>query len=230
MSSLPAGPSVDAGALERVRDARVFFGHRSVGTGIVAEGIPAVYASFGLVPPRSRAESDGGGFFDDVVLDDGAGPVDKIQDFASRVRDGIGSTVDIAFMKLGYLNIDADTDVPETFAAYRTTLADLESAYPDVAFLHVTVSPIQWDPARGAKIEAFNELLRSEYGASKNLADLSMVLSTCSDGRSDLEYAGDGEPYRRLCDEYTVDGGHLSTLGNEVAAIELLRGLAALLE
>ncbi len=223
-------PPLDTRALERIRDTRIFFGHRSVGTGIVTEGIPAVYATFGLAPPQPRAQSTGAGFFDDVVLEDGAGPVDKIQDFASRIRGGIGSTVDIAFMKLGYLNIDASTDVHQTFEAYRAILAALASEYPDVRFLHVTITPIQWDPDRGANMEAFNELLRGYYASRGDLLDLSKVLSTCPDGHSDIEHTESGAPYRLLCDDYTVDGGHLSALGNEVAATAMLRSLSALTE
>lgn len=223
----PVGSApLDDAALDVIAHTRVFFGHRSVGGDIMELGVPAVYASFGRErPPTSdTVTGDAQGWFDDTWLAQDADPLTGVRDFDTRVRSGIN--VDVAFMKVGYIDITEQIDVAATFEAYRTLMADLESDFPDIAFLHVTVSPTRWNPWNNAAIERYNTLVRTEYDADGRLFDLAGVLSTCPGGARDAAVTDDGQPYRMLCEEYTRDGGHLNELGATVAAAEMLRVIA----
>lgn len=220
------GP-LDAAALERVARTRIFFAHRSVGSDIVLEGVPEAYRESDV---PSIVISDGlplaGGSLGNVWLAQTEDPRDKIADFERWVtQKGAGAGSDIAFMKLGFVDIVAATDVGAVFENYRSTMDRLERTYPHVTFLHATVSPTQWDPQNNAAIERYNALLRENYSSTGRLFDLSAVLSRCSFG-DDIQHTDDGQPFRALCPEYSRDGGHLNDTGNVVAAREMLRLLA----
>lgn len=223
-ASAPAAspwPPLDAAGLERVRHTRVFFGHRSVGAGIVEIGIPAVFAQYGIPSPTP------GGPFQDTWLVQTENPVDKMQDFDKIVRSEVGSTAEVAFMKLGYLDIDAASDVEAVFDAYRSMMRELAADYPDVVFLHVTITVTNWKPENSLALQRYNDLLRAEYGGAGRLIDLATVLSTCPDGHEERARLDDGQTAQQLCEEYSKDGGHLNQLGDEAAAAEVLRAVAA---
>lgn len=236
-SSAPASPTAAAEApplspeaLERVDEQRIFFAHRSVGEDIVTMGMPQVFSRYGVAPLRVvDGLPDGAGSLGDHWLDQTDDPATKLEDFEAWIRDeGVPAHADIAVMKLGYVDVTADTDVPALFGAYRSMMQELESAYPELAFLHVTVSVTDWVPENNAAIERYNQLMRGEYGADGRLFDLAATISTCSDGEARLDVTEAGETYRRICPEYTRDGGHLNERGAEVAAEEFLRRLAAI--
>ena len=63
-----------------------------------------------------------GGFVDHAFIGENGKPVLKIQDFDARMRSGVGEQVDVAMMKLCYIDIDSDTDVGALFATYRETV------------------------------------------------------------------------------------------------------------
>lgn len=213
-------PDLDAGGLEALTHVNFFFAHRSVGADIVEMGIPAVYRDFDLAPP--------GDTFGDHWLDQTDDPGSKLRDFDHWIRDeGMGAVSDIALMKLGYVDIVADTDVQRVFEHYQAMMDALEADYPEVMFLHATVSVTAWDAENNAAIERFNELLRDRYAADGRLFDLAAIVSTCAGGTSARGETARGEIYYRICDEYTRDGGHLNEAGAKVAAAELLRLLIA---
>jgi hypothetical protein len=211
-------PALNADGLEALTGMNVFFGHRSVGANIVEMGMPAVYQDFGLAVP--------GESFSDQSLDQTDDPSTKIADFDRWVRDeGVGGTADLAFMKLGYIDILAETDVQGVFDRYRSTMDALEADYPEVVFLHATVSVTAWVPEDNAAIERFNVLMRDRYGSSGLVFDLAATVSTCADGVPLRDETEQGEIYYSICPEYTHDGGHLNELGAKVAAEEMLRVL-----
>ncbi|MEW1961016.1 hypothetical protein AB0269_00980 [Microbacterium sp. NPDC077644] len=222
-------PELDAVGLESLRQVRIFFAHRSVGGNIVEDGFPAVYRRLELEPPRvdvGLPATEGG--FGDHWLDQTEDPQSKLRDFDRWMRiEGVGANADIAVMKLGYVDVVADTDVQHLFDSYRSMMDRLESDYPQVAFLHVTVSVTGWQPENNAAIERFNTLMRDHYGSTGRLYDLASVVSTCADGGSETRETEEGDPYHSICDEYTSDGGHLNELGATIAADGLLRLLVA---
>lgn len=222
-------PDLNAATLEAIARTRVFFAHRSVGADIVVKGLREVYAEYGVESP---VVNDGAplatGSFGDRWLNQTDNPQSKLDDFQMWIREkGVGSATDIAFMKLGFVDITADTDVSSLFESYKTMMDELERDYPKVRFLHVTVSVTRWVPDNNAAIERYNELMRKQYGHTGRLIDLAAVLSTCPSGKRDEHKTDKGDVYFQLCREYTTDGGHLNERGAEVAATAMLRVIAA---
>ena len=143
-----AASGITADDLAKVSRTRVFFGHQSVGMNVL-DGVPGIYAAHGMAAPP--IEQDGirpgqdGGFVGHAFIGENEKPLLKIQDFDAKMRSGIGEQVDVAMMKLCYVDVTSDTDVGALFAAYRETIAALERDFPKVTFVHVTV-PLMTEP------------------------------------------------------------------------------------
>lgn len=218
---------LSADDLESVARLRIFFGHQSVGMNVL-EGVPGVYQEFALSAPEVN---DGvplpDGSFGNAWIGTSGQPETKIDDFEAWIRDrGVGTAADVAYMKLGFLDIDRNSDVEAVFASYRTKMAEVERDFPDVTFLHVTVSVTAWDVQDALAIERYNTLMREEYGATGRLFDLATVLSTRPDGSRVSGVTEDGEEYYQAYNGYTSDGGHLNEQGKQVSATEMLKTLA----
>ena len=113
--------AITADELAKVSRTRVFFGHQSVGMNIL-EGASSVYAAYGMTaPPIGEGAVPGseGGFIDHAFIGENGNPLLKIQDFAAKLRAGLGERVDVAMMKLCYVDITSGTDVRAVFDAYR---------------------------------------------------------------------------------------------------------------
>jgi len=249
---------------------RTFFGHQSVGNDLLL-AVPGVYAARGMAPPpigdvaglSGHAEpghaepghaepgapigavGDGGGYLAHAAIGVNGQPLLKIEEFATRMRGGIAARVDVAMMKLCYIDIVADTDVVPLFTAYRDTLAGLAREFPAVRFVAVTV-PLTTDadamrrlksgikavlgrtdrfgPAENVARERLNALIRREY-AGGHLFDLATAESTGPDGT----HAGGryrGAEYLALCREYASDCGHLDRRGAHAVATAWLTAIA----
>lgn len=202
-------------------ETRVFFGHQSVGQDVL-DGVRRIAARGGSVPSVQ-----------DALIGENERPLLKIEDFDARLRGGLAEQVDVAMMKLCYIDITVQTDVAALFEAYRTTLAALERDFPRVSFVHVTV-PLtaepgalsrlrsrltgsqRYGPAENVSRERLNALVRDAY-ADAHLFDLAAVESTRPDGSRVTGRHG-GADYFALYDGYAADLGHLNPTGAEVAA------------
>lgn len=208
----------------------MFFGHQSVGQDVL-DGVRRL-AGQGEPVPAIR----------DAAIGDNEDPLGKIEDFEARVRGGIGDQVEVAMMKLCYIDIDAGTDVEALFETYRSTLSALERDYPAVTFVHVTVpltterGPLsrlrarlggsdRFGPAENLARERLNARIRDTYAADR-LFDLAAVESTRPDGTR-VRGSHAGSDYFALHDGYAADLGHLNAAGAEVAAAAWLRAVAA---
>lgn len=223
-------PHLGAGDLDTVAGARVFFGHQSVGQNVL-DGVRAVYPASGRSAPAVR----------DAYLGENEKPLLKIEDFDARMRAGMGREVDVAMMKLCYIDITTQTDVDGLFGAYRTTLAALERDFPDVTFVHVTV-PLttergrlaavragltrseRYGPGENVNRERLNSRLRDEY-AGRHLFDLAAAESTAPDGTR-VTGRHRGSDYYALYDGFASDSGHLNPTGAQVAATAWLATVA----
>jgi hypothetical protein len=235
---------LSASDLTKVARTRVFFGHQSVGMNIL-DGVPAVFAAHGIqaptVEPTRIAPDAGGGLIAHTTIGENTKPLQKIQDFETVIRDGMGKHIDVAVMKLCYIDIAPDTDVDALFAMYRSTMAALQRDYPQVTFVKATV-PLTTDPgtlsklkgkltggggfgpAANAKRERLNELIRKAY-AGDHLFDVAAVESTAPDG-SRVSGTYQGQPYFALYDGYATDEGHLNVDGSRRAATAWLSAVA----
>lgn len=222
---------------------RVFFGHQSVGENIL-DGVGAVYEAKQLTPPpiaqHSTAPGPDGGFIVHEFIGENEHPVSKIEAFDKALRGGLGEQVDVALMKLCFLDINTSTDVAALFSKYRDTISGLQRDYPNINFVHVTV-PLTIDSTIKNRIkiklggndrygqgenvarERYNELMRAEYGEA--VFDLAAIESTNPDGaRQTLHY--DGQPYYAMYKGYASDLAHLNAEGSEVAARAFLQAIA----
>lgn len=221
MSERQGAPAA-AENLDTVASTRVFFGHQSVGQNVL-DGVRELYETSGRAAPAIQ----------DALIGENERPVSKIDDFAMQMRDGIGEQVDVAMMKLCYIDITPDTDVEDLFDTYRTTITGLERDLPHVTFVHVT-TPLMTEPSRlsslrarltgstrfgpaeNATRERLNSLIRRAY-AGAQLFDLAAVESTTPTGER-VRGVHDGAPYYALHDGYASDNGHLNAVGARAAA------------
>ena len=230
--------------LRVVGQTTVLFGHQSVGMNIL-DGVSKVYADASVSPP-AIADVSGGSLAPDAenatfrhayvgVNED---PMSKFAAFADVMDSSAGKDVDVALMKLCYVDITAATDVQAVFDAYVSMMAKVEAAHPDVRFLYTT-APLtadrnwkskvkavlgrddQMGPADNIARERYNALVREKYGATGRLVDIAAVEAEGTGERSQ-----DGSTYYVLNEHLTFDRGHLNEAGSEAVAAELLKMVA----
>jgi hypothetical protein len=234
---------ITADDLAKVSRTRVFFGHQSVGMNVL-DGVPGVYAAHGMPAPPIDQESTrpttNTGFVSHAFIGENEKPLLKIGDFDAKMRSGIGEQVDVAMMKLCYVDIVIDTDVGALLTRYRETIAALERDFPKITFVHVT-APLMTEQGTLSKLkgrltgssrggqaenavrERLNALIRHEY-AGGHLFDLAAAESTAPDSsRATGTYQG--QVYYRLYEGYASDSGHLNGEGSRVAATAWLQAI-----
>lgn len=239
-----AAPKITMDDLVAVNRTRVFFGHQSVGENVLT-GIPSVFAKHNIPAPpieqRTTQPAPDGGFIAHEFIGQNERPLLKIEDFDKAMRSGMGEQVDVALMKLCYIDITSGTDVNALFTRYRDAMDALEKDYANVTFVHTTV-PLTTEPGFKAKLktalggsdrfgqaenvmrERYNTLIRNEYGG-RHLFDLAAIESTNPNGTSDSRRF-DGQEYATLYRGYASDLGHLNQQGSEIAATAFLQVIA----
>lgn len=232
--------------LERALATRVFFAHQSIGENIL-NGLPAALASEGLPAPRVVSPDDGssteGGVFMHALIGTNGDPLGKIADFQTYVSQVSKAGIDIAILKLCYVDFETSTDVKKVFAAYSSAMERLEAQYPDITFIYTT-TPLtaKGSPANavnannvhgladasqsGMPIEAvrekYNALVRDRYRDTGRLFDIAALEASVDDGKvmaqeykGDLHYAMNPE----LAD---TDREHLNSTGSKRLGKKLL--------
>lgn len=225
---------------------RVFFGHQSVGWNIIS-GIQEEYEAAGLTPPpfieTSSPPEQSGPFFAHAPIGANGDPASKIRAFEANLRSGLGEQVQVALMKLCYVDFSADTDVNALFADYASSMSRLEREYPHVEFLYST-APLttvdrglrahlkallgrdSQDEALNAVREQYNALVRAKYASTGRLFDLAAIESTNATGERVEGIAGGHRSYE-LYAPYASDQGHLNAVGSGLAASALVSLIAA---
>lgn len=237
--------SISDRSLSRLMNMRIFLGHQSVGFNLL-DGIDATLKGRGLEGfhfKETRQPDDGSDpLFFHATIGENGDPIGKVNDFDAIIRGGMGATVDLAFMKFCYFDIDAGTDVEALFSAYEAAISRLRADFPDLIIAYMTVPLTSLDrgpkaaakkllgrPVRGysdnVAREKFNRLLRDRCPPGVPLIDLALFESVSATGeRSAL--SADGITFYALRDEYTDDGGHLSPNGRRIVGERLLASLA----
>ena len=227
-----AAQAVTARELDAAAGERVFIGHMSIGWNLL-DGMARVYAAKGVAEPEVVQVSpgdpaprlpEGKGAVVHAEIGVNGDPLGKLANFDAIMRGGMADEVDVAMVKLCFTDVTADTDVDAVFAAYRTTLDDLQRDYPDVRFLHATV-PLTAAPSgikqhlkvalRGddnAARERFNDLVRGAW-ADDDLFDIAAVESTAADGTT-MDTLAPGWA--------DTDREHLNAAGSAVLAARFL--------
>jgi hypothetical protein len=224
---------------------RIFFGHQSVGENIL-EGIgdlaKAVKDVHVNIVDIGKGRIEPGPFFAESRIGKNGKPDTKCEAFGSRVRELLQDSLDVAVMKLCYVDFTRETDVKTLFALYRETIDSLQAMTPALTFVHVTVPLTARTPGwkkllkkvlgredasdiENARRNEYNDLLRQYYNA-KPLFDLATLESTYPDGSRE-EFSYQGRTIYTLIGELSDDGAHLNREGRDIAAREFVRVLAA---
>lgn len=223
---------------------KVFFGHQSVGANVISGVGPTFEAATRpgptVVETRDSPPSDSGALLHAYIGVNGD-PFGKFTDFARVLNGPLGNHVDVAILKLCYVDIVASTDVDAVFSTYSTMMDELEKKHPSVRFVYTTV-PLSTDrdwkaivkswigrddqmgPADNVARQRYNELIRERYGRSGRLFDIAAVEATILD--IPMQRSVDGRKYYVLNGALASDPGHLNELGARVAAAEFIRVVA----
>jgi len=226
---------------------KIFFAHQSVGENII-EGIILIQRELPGINLEIKEISSAQDFrtpiFGHAKVGKNFDPFSKCDDFKKMMESGLGDKVDIAFMKMCYVDVIAKTDVDELFRYYTETMGYLEKKYPKTIFVHFTVpltisqkgwkvrvkrllhKPL-WDDEDNIKRFLYNEKLREKYGASGRLFELAEYESTWPDGSRSSFYL-DGKKYFNLVSAYAWDEGHLTEMGKRWVGGKLLGYLQGL--
>lgn len=245
--TFPSIKDVPAEAWQKLSQKKIYFGHQSVGNNIL-DGVRDVMKEnpqikLNLVETNSPADFTTP-IFAHSSLGKNEDPKSKADAFAEFLDKGLGNKADIAFFKLCFVDVTAETDVNKLFGLYEANLSALMTKYPKTTFVHMTaplmvvqtgpkvfIKKLIGRPIGGyednIKRDQFNASLRKEYEGKEPVFDLAKIESTAEDG-SRAVFDKDGKIYPRMFPAYTNDGGHLNELGRKVVAEQFLILLANL--
>jgi len=241
--TMPVSDKISADEWTVISQKSILFGHQSVGKNLI-DGINDLVgenqAAHLNIVDAGTLDGKSGPVFAHFPAGANTNPDSKIASFAEHLATN-GRFINIAFLKLCYVDADVNTDVEGLFARYRKTLDELKQRFPDVVFIHVTMPLTSLDiglrrfvngirgKSNGEEVNAvrtrYNNLLRKEYAGREPLFDIASVESTALDG-SRLQGQKNGLAYEALSPQYTYDGGHLNELGRRRCASVLLKTLA----
>lgn len=217
----------------------VLFGHQSVGMNIL-DGVTGVYSAADVEAPTiEEVAGASDATFRHVFVGRNGDPIGKFDAFAKVMGSSAGDGVDVALVKLCYVDINATTDVAKVFDAYVAMMAEVEAAHPNVRFLYTTAaltSDRNWKgkvkaalgrgdrmgPADNVARERYNAMVREKFAETDRLVDIAAAEAEGTDRRSH-----DGDPYYVLNKNLTFDRGHLNDVGSQAVAAELLKVVAA---
>ena len=222
----------------RLSGQRYFFGHRSVGSNII-EGIVDLKkesntTGFTIFEINNNSDLKGN-VFTHLSIGRNLEPKSKIDGFKNILESGLADSIDIAFMKLCFADINKQTDLEELFNYYKTSINYLQEKYPRLKILHFTVPLVTKQKGLKGLIKRFlkldnnlyrnkyNELLRNLYDDSE-LFDLAKIEAKYPDNTSNIYWI----KTPGLIPEYSSDGSHLNQQGRLLIARELLNKLLAI--
>ena len=230
-----------------VAERTVYFGHQSVGSGVVAgvERLTQDHAlPLRLVRTREPATVAGPAFVHFLA--------GQNRDYASKnaavlrlLESRTRAQRPVVLLKYCCVDIDSPTDPATMFDAYRDTVETIQFEHPDVTVVHATmpVTTVESVFKSGAKqffgrparrvaavaCHRYNELLRAEFKATEPIFDLARVESTQHDGIVS-GFTANGTTIETLARENTHDGMHLNTRCQKAAATALLNLLSDVIE
>jgi hypothetical protein len=220
---------------------RVIFAHQSIGKDIL-DGARALAADAGVpltVVETREAPAATSGIFHFEVGSNGA-PLGKLEDYRKTLSLAPLTGVDVALLKLCYIDFDASTDAAQVAAAYVHTIEDLQQRHPRTLFAAVTapLTTIQTGPkawvkgllgrtpagyVENAGRDRFNAILRQRFDRS-HLFDVASI--EANGGRAAALFEYEGRQLSALDPGLTWDGGHLNDAGKRAVGSAFVRFLA----
>jgi hypothetical protein len=240
----PRFDAVDSSGWSALAGKRIFFAHQSVGENIMT-GVREVIDG-GAGPRMTVVESSdprrfAGPLFGHTRVGANDDPAGKLRHFKSLLESGIGDSVDIAMVKLCFVDITPETDVARLCDEYCSIMDSLRVRFPRVVFVVLTVPLQQRNTGMSGMVRSllgkrgnelgnvkrceFNRMLIERCGTHMPVCDLAAVESTRPDGTRE-SFVSNGKRYPALAGEYTDDGGHLNRRGSVAAAKALMAVLA----
>lgn len=234
--------------LKSLQRKKIYFAHQSVGKNIL-QGLEELVSQqsevkFSLID-LDAVDTLPEHFFAHSRIGANADPEGKCDDFFNVIDKRFSGKLDIGIMKFCYVDIAESTDVKSLFEYYQKIVSQLKQKFPNITFIHTTVPLMAnsggWkikikrlinyqdytDPAN-IKRNEFNNMLIKQY-RGEPIFDLARIESTYPNGkRESFKYGG--KTYYSLIREYTHDGGHLNSLGSQLAAREMIRSIAQALK
>jgi len=223
---------------------KIYFGHQSVGYNII-NGLRDILKEIPDIKLNVRESRDAQDFDSPIFAHSLVGrnedPLFKIEDFKEIIDSGIGDRANIAFFKFCYVDITRETDLDLLFARYAQTMEHLNSKYPQVAFIHITI-PVRVKPAgikntlknilgiSGPDLEdglarnKFNIMIRDKFEKTGKLFDLAKFESFATPHTIDMVK----QKNMFLIPAYSDDGKHLNVYGRKIIARQLLLFLSFL--
>jgi hypothetical protein len=203
--------------LERLRSARVFFGHQSVGGNLLG-GAEALGFPFRTV---SSAIDYAGVKRGEALVAENGNPSRKIRSFTDFIdHQGIGDKVDVAGFKFCWIDFAEGADIGKLESEYAAAIDAIAKRFPRLRLFHVTPPLTSDEPARNKLRLSFGERLKARYASKAVVLDLGSIVSTSATGS---RCQRGGVPV--LCDDLRSDSGHLSDVGSQRAAKAFLYAL-----
>jgi len=226
--------------LKLINNEKILFGHRSVGDNIIQgmQDIVSQNDSDKIYLYRLQDLPAGQEYyFVHSYIGENGNPISKIDNFSKLINQLGPQKLSIAFMKLCFVDIKANTQINNIINYYVRTVDSLLIKYPNLIIIHCTV-PLTSKPTLIMQIKDFikgrtssnlldnikrneyNRLLLSKYSPDQ-IFDIAKIESTHEDGRRE-KIIQEGMPYYFLINDYTNDGGHLNKKGQYLVASNLI--------
>lgn len=240
-------PQVLDDALTRIAAARILFLHQSIGENLL-DGMQFLAQERGVslrVVSLDAWRDAGAGIFH-ARAGKNREPDTKYQAWLAQVDAAAYESFDVAAFKLCFVDLGPDAELhPDVLLGrYQKTLSKLSQQHPRLRILPITIPleappagkkswvwrrlqrPLVTDPANVLR-HRFNQALRQQF-AGQPLFDLAASESTRPDGTR-YTFPAAGEDIPQLLPQYTVDGAHLNTAGQRMAAAAFILSLADIL-
>ena len=236
-----------SGKIKIISASHIFFGHQSVGANIIT-GLKELNSEQGsdyiLFEKLNNDANLNGSYFVDLNIGNNGDPEGKFRDFVKNVDFLSDKKLNIAMMKLCFVDITKKSDIQNIFNSYVKMIDSLQIKYPNITFVHFTV-PLKSQPTLFNKLKAFiknrtiddpadniarntyNELLISKYPA-KYVFDIAKEESTYPDNKRE-SISVDGVHGYALIGDYSDDGGHLNKRGQAIIAAGLINKLSQII-
>jgi hypothetical protein len=142
---------------------RVIFAHQSVGNDIL-DGVRTLATDAGVplnVVESREAPSDTTGIFHFKVGTNGV-PLGKLEEFRNTLSQEQLANVDVAVVKLCYIDFNSNADAAQIATAYVQTIDELQQRHPQTVFAAMTAplttiqtGPKAWTPSATNSMPSF---------------------------------------------------------------------------
>jgi hypothetical protein len=251
-TTLPSIKNVPAETWQKLSQKKIYFGHRSVGMGIV-DGVADLVKENQDIKINILETKDPAVLTKPVFAHSGIGhnsnPRSKMDEFIDLMNSGMGNSADFAIIKFCWIDFPPGADVDKIFTMYINSISDLKQKFPGTVFIHMTV-PLTSEGSGvkflikkakdfikkvvgktnvydNTKRNVFNAMLLKEYNGKEPVFNLAEIEATRPDGKK-IFFVNKGKENYSLLPEYTNDGGHLNEKGRKLVAAQLLIFLANL--